>query len=382
MTVHNTNSERAGNIDNTLTILDTISQGKRFRILKAQLGTKYVIVKAAVIPDAMHTEILRREYELGSTLSHACIVTMIEFREHTQVGAVIVMEYIEGMTLGEFIARRPSLNARHSLLNDILDGMDYLHHRGILHNDLKPANIIINNYGAARIIDFGLSASDDSLWNGCFGGSDNYTAPEILNGNGPWGVTSDIYSIGRLIEMIFEGNKYHKIATRCLNTVPQQRYHNITALRRALTRQRRLPIIVATTITLLAIVTFLSAPYINKAQEKHKQAQQHEKQEQQREGAAQVLHQYYTHAMSKYEDYPYEEFVALSRGLFQQQASEYLNSLSADERSIAEPVWVQYFQEFDKQILSYPSIGEVSSPQLRDSLLTQFDIMNREYMEQ
>lgn len=382
MTAHNTNSERAGSIDKTLTILGTISQGKRFRILKAQLGTKYVILKAANTPDAMHTEILRREYELGSTLSHACIVTMIEFREHTQVGAVIVMEYIEGMTLGEFIARRPSLNARHSLLNDILDGMDYLHHRGILHNDLKPANIIVNNYGAARIIDFGLSASDDSLWNGCFGGSDNYTAPEILNGEGVWGVTSDIYSVGRLIDDIFEGGKYRKIVTRCLNTVPQQRYHNIAALRKALTRQRWLPLVVAAAITLIVIVAFISAPYINSAQEKHKQAQQHEKQEQQREEVTEVLHQYYTNVNNKYGAYPYDEFVALSRGMFQQQALEYLNSLSADERSIAEPVWAQYFQEFDKLILSYPSISEVSSPQLRDSLFAQFDIMSREYMEQ
>lgn len=375
MTTQHMNSEKRGAIDSTLTILGTISQGKRFRILKAQLGTKYVILKAANTPDAMHTEILRREYELGSTLSHACIVTMIEFREHTQVGAVIVMEYIEGMTLGEFIARRPSLNARHSLLNDILDGMDYLHHRGILHNDLKPANIIVNNYGAARIIDFGLSASDDSLWNGCFGGSDNYTAPEILNGEGVWGVTSDIYSVGRLIDDIFEGGKYRKIVTRCLNTVPQQRYHNIAALRKALTRQRWLPLVVATAITLIVIVAFISAPYVNRAHVSHKQSQQ-------REEAAQVLHQYYTHAMSKYEAYPYDEFVALSRGVFQQQASEYLNSLSAEERSVAEAVWAQYFQEFDKQILSYPGIGEVSSPQLRDSLLTQFDIMSREYMEQ
>ena len=154
----------------SIVLLDIISEGRMFRVLKARMGTKYIILKSAVHKDAMTTEFLRREYELGSTLSHSCIVTTLGFEEDTPAGQALVLEYIERVPLEEYIATHPTDSATDRIIDDILDGADYLHHRGVLHNDIKPSNIVINPHGAARIIDFGLSISDDSVYKGCMGG--------------------------------------------------------------------------------------------------------------------------------------------------------------------------------------------------------------------
>ena len=132
-------------------LLGIISEGRMFRIHKARKGTKYIILKSAVRNDAMTTEFLRREYELGSTLSHSCIVTTLGFEEDTPAGPALILEYVEGQSLDEFLSAGPSDSAKDCIIDDILDGVDYLHHRGVLHNDIKPSNIVINPHGAARI---------------------------------------------------------------------------------------------------------------------------------------------------------------------------------------------------------------------------------------
>ena len=169
------------NMYDGITVLGTISEGRMFRIHKARRGTKYIILKSAVRNDAMTTEFLRREYELGSTLSHSCIVTTLGFEEDTPAGPALILEYVEGQSLDEFLSCGPSDSAKDCIIDDILDGVDYLHHRGVLHNDIKPSNIVVNPHGAARIIDFGLSISDDSVYKGCMGGSPGYSAPEICS---------------------------------------------------------------------------------------------------------------------------------------------------------------------------------------------------------
>ena len=73
-------------------------------------------------------------------------------------------------------AVNPSPAGRKAVLQVIRDGVEYLHRRDIMHNDLKPANTLVTRTGTARIIDFGLSASTDSIYRGCLGGTDGYSA--------------------------------------------------------------------------------------------------------------------------------------------------------------------------------------------------------------
>lgn len=227
--------------DSQIELLETVGESRLFRICKARKGTKYVILKTPVAADAMSVEMLRREYELACDLNHPCIARTLGFEETTPVGPAIVMEYVEGVNLDEFIASNPSRTRRRALLQDILDGVDYLHHRGILHNDLKPENILVTRTGAARILDFGLSASSDSIYRGCLGGTDGYTAPEILRGDGPAGPASDIYAIGRLMDLLFGGRVYRRTIRACTAADPAQRPQDIRALRQRIRRSDRMP---------------------------------------------------------------------------------------------------------------------------------------------
>lgn len=227
--------------DSQIELLGTVGESRLFRICKARKGTKYVILKTPVAADAMSVEMLRREYELACDLNHPCIARTLGFEETTPVGPAIVMEYVEGVNLNEFIASNPSQSRRRALLQDILDGVDYLHHRGILHNDLKPENILVTRTGAARILDFGLSASSDSIYRGCLGGTDGYTAPEILRGDGPAGPASDIYAIGRLMALLFGGRAYRRTIRACTAADPAQRPQDIRALRQRIRRSDRMP---------------------------------------------------------------------------------------------------------------------------------------------
>ena len=307
----------AQNPTNHYRIIETISEGRVFRLFKARYGTKYVILKTTHIQDAMHNEILRREYEMGKTLSHACIVSTLAFEENTPVGPAIVLEYIEGVTLGEFLLtpehnrnighfdklsdRYLSVTKRKHLLHDILDGVDYLHHRGILHNDIKPDNILINKLGHARIIDFGLSSSYDSIYTGVIGGSEGFTAPEILHpsvtepvdvlltdrekvpdgNNGPRGTnsnkterykaSSDIYSLGLIIQLLL-GNKYQKIVKKCTMLEPGARYQSIGELKRALFLKRTLPWAVCASILVLIIAFFAILPTAHRIEQTSKEA--------------------------------------------------------------------------------------------------------------
>lgn len=260
--------------NSAITVLGIISEGHMFRIYQAQKGTKYVILKTPVTNDSMLIEILRREYELACNLSHPCIVSTLDFVPDTPVGPAIVMEYIDGLTLDEFVASNPTMRERKAVLNDILDGMDYLHHRGIIHNDLKPDNIIVNSNKAARIIDFGFSASNDSAYKGYIGGSDGYTAPEILNGSGSAGAASDIFTLGRLINLIFGGQEYRKIARSCSKLSPSERPQSIQALRELIKQKERQPIIMASVAAMILIIGFFTFSSINRHQES-KQIERH-----------------------------------------------------------------------------------------------------------
>lgn len=185
---------------------------------------------------------------------HSCD---LGFEEDTPAGPALVLEYIEeGISFDEYIAMRPTDSAIDRIIDDILDGTDYLHHRGVLHNDIKPSNIVVNPHGAARIIDFGLSISDDSVYKGCIGGSQGHSAPEIMAGKDPAGAASDIYSIGLLIRQM-SGRKYRRIIDRCCRQSPAERYQSIPALKRAIAIRRHLPVAVAAVIFAVFVLTMI-----------------------------------------------------------------------------------------------------------------------------
>lgn len=334
------------NPTNHYSIIETISEGRVFRLFKARYGTKYVILKTTHIQDAMHSEILRREYEMGKTLSHACIVSTLAFEENTPVGPAIVLEYIDGVTLGEFLS--VSKPVKGHILHDILDGVDYLHHRGILHNDIKPDNILINKLGNARIIDFGLSSSYDSIYTGVIGGSEGFTAPEILRGEGYAGASSDIYSLGLIIQLLL-GNKYQKIVKKCTMIEPEARYQSIGKLKRALFLKRALPWAVCASILVFIIAFFAFLPTAHRIEQTSKEADY-------KAEATAFLESAYQTTLQRIEKLPYHESAKGAKDFYLKYYNDIYSQLPNEKRPAFDEVLSEQIVVLDSLSQGLPTL--------------------------
>ena len=161
-------------------------------------------------------------------LDHPHIVRVNSLEEDTKVGLCIVMEYVDGQSLDEWLATRPSAAARKRIFRQILDAMAYCHERQIWHLDLKPSNILITKNGlTAKIIDFGLS--DNSVF--AFrqtGGTRKYAAPEQLERR-QVDHRSDIYALGGLLKRMFP-HRYGRAVRRAQRPDPGKRPQSVAAL--------------------------------------------------------------------------------------------------------------------------------------------------------
>lgn len=199
---------------------------------------RYFLIKTTKDNSPQARAMLRREYELSIGCDHPHLVHVYLFEEESPVGPGIVMEYIEGRTLDRFLAENPAPAVRRRIFEELLSVVDYLHKRGIVHNDLKPENILISRNGdRLKLIDFGLSDNDAQLLRtpGC---TPAYASPELLSGALQLDLRSDIYSIGRLMQLIFAG-KHHGIIRRCLQPDRERRFENVERLRQRWRRRNR-----------------------------------------------------------------------------------------------------------------------------------------------
>lgn len=309
-------------------ICGVMGESSLFRIYKARHGTKYVILKCPVQPETIYIEMLRREYEIGYTLSHPCVVNILGFEENTEVGPALVMEYIDGVTLDEFMRTRPSRQQSRQVLDDILDGVDYLHKRGIVHNDLKPSNIIITSSSRAKIIDFGFSSSEDSAYSGVRGGSDGYTAPEILRGEKSMCPASDIYSVGKIMK--YMGTGPSSVIRRAVSEESSRRFQSVGDLRKAI-RKRRLILFSTTMLTIAAVlITLMLMMPASKPLERiaeHNESDVAGRVDQ----ALNYIESQYRKALDDMYRYPYYDWAVVIRAEFIKNSHMYLNAMTYDD---------------------------------------------------
>lgn len=191
---------------------------------------KYYIFKTSKSNNEHVRQLLKREYEIGKECSHPNIVSMIAYKEDATLGEGILMEYIEGRTLSEFLNEAPTLSLRCKIFSELLSAIIYIHQKGLVHNDIKPDNILISTNGnSLKLLDFGLSDSDAHYALHTLGCSSKYASPELIKHEERVDVRSDIYSIGCVMKEIF-GNKYSHISHRCLKEDKESRYRDVTQL--------------------------------------------------------------------------------------------------------------------------------------------------------
>src|ERR1041385_2979720 len=182
--------------------------------LRRHVALKFLPETLVHNEEALHR--FRREARAASSLNHPNICTIHEIEEHDGQ-PVIVMELIQGCTLKQRLAESAlSLETVVGLAVEICEGLEAAHAQGILHRDVKPANIFVTTRGAAKILDFGLAKllpkpafeaeaeaaidrSEDSVSiAGVIRGTTYYMSPEQARGD-ELDRRSDLFSLGSVI---------------------------------------------------------------------------------------------------------------------------------------------------------------------------------------
>src|SRR5438132_4859418 len=148
---------------------------------------------------------LLREPRLLASLSHPNIVTILTAEKQENV-FFIVMEFVPGETLETIIAREGALELARALdyTCQICNAVDHAHRHGVLHRDLRPANVLVAERGMLKVADFGTSRFLEIAAHGTTViGSPPYMAPEQFHGKAVF--ASDIYSVGVTMYQMLTG---------------------------------------------------------------------------------------------------------------------------------------------------------------------------------
>jgi|RhiMethySRZTD1v2_1073278.scaffolds.fasta_scaffold448257_2 serine/threonine-protein kinase len=143
-----------------------------------------------------------REIKLASRLSHPHIARLLDSGERDWL-VYYVMDFMEGQTLRERLdsSRQLSIAETLRIATDLLDALDHAHQQGIIHRDVKPANVVLSARGAI-LLDFGIaravvaSGSDQLTRSGIAVGTSTYMSPEQITAVTDIDHRCDIYSLG------------------------------------------------------------------------------------------------------------------------------------------------------------------------------------------
>jgi serine/threonine protein kinase len=151
----------------------------------------------------------KNEAQAAGRLSHPGIVAVYEYGEEDTV-AYIAMEYVQGKGLREYFQRgtRFGLSDIVSIMTRLLDALGYAHEEGVVHRDVKPANIIIMSNGKLKVADFGIAHLDSSNLThvGTIMGTPGYMAPEQYTG-ASIDRRVDVFSAGVVLYQLLTGVK-------------------------------------------------------------------------------------------------------------------------------------------------------------------------------
>ena len=187
-----------GGMSNVYVAMDTI------------LNRKVAVKLIHILPNEKQATVQRFEREVQNTtrLSHKNIVSVLDVGEEDDC-FFLVMEYIEGPTLSDYIKAHGPLQPQKALqfMDQILSGIRHAHEQGIIHRDIKPQNMIIDRNQTLKIVDFGiakaLSETAMTQTNHVVG-TVQYLSPEQAKGE-KTGERSDIYSLGIVLYEMLTG---------------------------------------------------------------------------------------------------------------------------------------------------------------------------------
>jgi len=169
------------------------------------------ITKSAMDPSELQYAIARFRHEAQAVgrLTHPRIAAIFDYGEDEQI-AYIVMELVNGRSLYEHLQNKAKFDLTEigEIVRQLLDGLGYAHAQGVVHRDVKPSNLLINDDGRIKISDFGIAHLDSSSLTqiGEIMGSPGYMSPEQFTGDEP-DASTDIYAAGVIAYELLTGRK-------------------------------------------------------------------------------------------------------------------------------------------------------------------------------
>jgi serine/threonine-protein kinase len=220
-------------IDQRYTIVGRIGSGGMADVYLAQdlqLGRKVALklLYRRFAEDAEFVERFKREASSAAGLQHAHVVGVYD-RGEWDGTYYIAMEYLEGRSLKQVLQEEGPLPPGRAIdvVTQILQAARFAHQRGIVHRDIKPHNVIVDDEGRAKVTDFGIAraGASDMTETGSIMGTAQYLSPEQAQGHSV-GPRSDLYAIGILLyELLagrvpFDGDSPVTIALKQVSELP------------------------------------------------------------------------------------------------------------------------------------------------------------------
>jgi serine/threonine-protein kinase len=172
------------------------------------------ILRADLARDPQFQERFRREAQNAAALNHPAIVAVYDTGEaSTEQGALpyIVMEFVEGRTLRDIVKTEGPMSQKRAMevMADVCAALDFSHRHGIVHRDVKPANVMITKNGAVKVMDFGIArAMHDGqsamTQTAAVIGTAQYLSPEQARGE-QVDARSDVYAAGCVLYELVTG---------------------------------------------------------------------------------------------------------------------------------------------------------------------------------
>ena len=173
---------------------------------------------------------LRKEFDIMASLQDPNIVNVVSIEEVDKLGLSIVMEWIDGVTLGEWLKQPHSKKEKLRVLHQLITTLGYVHQHQTAHRDLKPSNVMVTHRGNnVKLIDFGLSDTDSFDYMKVPAGTVGYRAPEMEAVEASATINyqrADIYSLGRIIEDFHLGRWSNAVVQRACASL-DSRFQNV-----------------------------------------------------------------------------------------------------------------------------------------------------------
>jgi len=195
-------------------------------VIDREVAIKTLSAEGREDPDLR--ERFTREARSAGILHHPSIITVYDVGEEDGI-PFLALEYLEGRTLQELVnsGERLSLVEKVRILEQVANGLNYAHERGVIHRDVKPENVMILSDGTAKITDFGIARSEstDKTRPGVVLGSVGYMAPEQIKGM-KLDRRADVFSLGIVAyELLtgrraFPGDNIPAVMGQILNSTP------------------------------------------------------------------------------------------------------------------------------------------------------------------